>query len=77
LDLTTNLVTDEGVRSLLELKKLTHLYLMSNRLTEASVFMVYASLPLVVVLDVRFNINDPTKKEEVRAKKPVKMQLFC
>jgi len=50
---------------------------MSNRLTEASVFMVYASLPLVVVLDVRFNINDPTKKEEVRAKKPVKMQLFC
>jgi hypothetical protein len=44
--------------------------MMSNRLTEASVFMVYSHLPLVVVLDVRFNINDPSKKEEARARKP-------
>jgi hypothetical protein len=51
--------------------------MMSNRLTESSVFMIYASLPLVVVLDVRFNVNDANKKEEMRAKKPVTMQLFC
>ena len=45
LDLTTNQVTDEGVRSLLDLKKLTHLYMMTNRLTEDSVHMVYGGLP--------------------------------
>lgn len=77
LDLTTNQVTDEGVRSLLDLKKLTHLYMMTNRLTEDSVHMVYASLPTLEVLDVRFNINDQAKKEALREKKPEKLQLFC
>jgi hypothetical protein len=29
------------------------------------------------VLDVRFNVNDAVKKEQIRGRKPEKLQLFC
>ncbi len=70
LDLTTNLVTDEGAKQLMVLVKLTHFYLMSNRVTEGTVMLAYESLKKLEVLDVRFNINEQSKKEYLRGLKP-------
>ena len=70
MDLTTNGVTDEGVPFLLGLKKLTHLYLMSNRVTEKTIPDLFGELKNLEVLDVRFNINDAGVKEMLKGKKP-------
>lgn len=77
LDLTTNAISDEGVTHLLAFKKLTHLYLMSNRVTEKRVPEFYEALDKLEVLDLRFNINDSGIKENLKANKPAKLQLFC
>lgn len=77
LDLTTNLITNEGVKNIGPLQKLTHLYLMSNRVTEDAVYFIYESIKRLEVLDVRFNVNDAVKKEQIRGMKPEKLQLFC
>ena len=44
LDLTTNSITDEGMPSLLNFKKLTHLYLMANQITQAKIPDVFKNL---------------------------------
>ena len=41
LDITTNQITDKGVPSLLMLTKLTHLYMMANRITEEEVYRMF------------------------------------
>ena len=77
LDLTTNLVTDEGAGRLLGLGKLTHLYLMANRISQQIVPRIFKSLEGLEVLDIRFTINDTAVKDSLRSAKPPKLQLFC
>lgn len=50
---------------------------MSNRVTEKRVPEMYEALEKLEVLDLRFNINDAAIKENLKANKPSKLQLFC
>lgn len=50
---------------------------MSNRVNEDSVYFIYEKIKGLEVLDVRFNVNDAVKKEQIRGMKPEKLQLFC
>ena len=69
-------MTDKGAETLLGLKKLTHLYLMANRVTQHIVPLVFQAMESLEVLDVRFVINDAAVKESLRNSKPEKLQLF-
>jgi Leucine-rich repeat (LRR) protein len=69
LDLTNNQISDIGVVDLLGLLKLTHLYLMSNRITLKSVLNLF-ELSKLIVFDVRFNLNNALDKETARSNKP-------
>ena len=77
LDLTTNQITDKGVSSLLCLTKLTHLYMMANRVTADEVYRMFQQLKCLEVLDVRFNVQEQDKKDAMRANKPEKLHFFC
>ena len=77
LDITNNFLTDESVPNILQLVKLTHLYLMSNQLTIDGAKAFIQELPNLKTLDLRFNKLTTEQKEELRAEKPEALQLFC
>ena len=77
LDITNNFLTDESVPNILQLVKLTHLYLMSNQLTIDGAKVPIQKLPNLKTLDLRFNKLTTEQKEELRAEKPEALQLFC
>lgn len=67
--MTNNQITDEGTKSIIKLKKLNHLYLMSNQITKLGVGWLMKDLQCQV-LDVRFNSLQNEDKEPLRANKP-------
>ena len=77
LDITNNFLADESVPNILQLAKLTHLYLMSNQLTIDGAKAFIQELPNLKTLDLRFNKLTTEQKEELRAEKPEALQLFC
>jgi hypothetical protein len=50
-----NMITDDGTKSIIKLKKLTHLYIGWNKLTYLGVRWIIRDLKLLEALDGRFN----------------------
>ena len=55
LDIMSNLITDEGVKTIVLLKKLSHLYIGWNKLTCLGVRWIIKDLSHLDALDARLN----------------------
>jgi Leucine-rich repeat (LRR) protein len=67
LDIMNNGITDEGSKSIIKLKKLTHLYIGWNKLTYLGVRWVMKDLRCLEALDARFNILNNEDKEKIKS----------
>lgn len=70
LDIMNNLITDEGAKTIILLKKLSHLYIGWNKLTYLGVRWIIKDLNSLEALDARLNQLNNDDKEKVRAERP-------
>lgn len=64
------MVSDEGAKIIIKLKKLTHLYIGWNKLTYLGVRWLIKDLSSLDALDARLNQLNNEDKEKVRAERP-------
>jgi hypothetical protein len=77
LDITNNQLSGESVKQLNRLDKVSHLYLMSNKLSKDGIIEIMRNMKSLQFLDVRFNVWQNEEKEEIRKAKHDKLEVFC
>ncbi len=65
------------MKELKGLEKVSHLYLMSNKLSKDGIIEIMRNMKSLQFLDVRFNVWENEEKEEIRKAKHDKLEVFC